>query len=185
MLALRGGGRVFLIAAAVGVAACNRAPEITRPSPALMSATAASDTSQPPPAIFEWRCVTASPPPADCSRPIEGPRSSAVAANPPSAPVNLAVAIVSARVTLTWQMPPASDPATSFVVEAGSSSGRIDQANFDTGSTATTFAVDGVPAGTYYVRVRAKNAAGTSGPSAEIVVTVSGPCLSPPDARPT
>ena len=39
-------------------------------------------------------------------------------------------------------------------------------------SRATTMTSSGVPAGVYYVRIRAKNACGTSPPSSEIIVTL-------------
>jgi predicted phage tail protein len=84
---------------------------------------------------------------------------------------------------LNWLAPTSTDPATSYVIEAGSSSGATDIAVFDTGSTATTLTVTGVPAGTYFVRVRAKNSSGSSAPSNEIVLTVGGgppPCTTAP-----
>ncbi|MCX6553371.1 MAG: S8 family serine peptidase, partial [Acidobacteria bacterium] len=58
------------------------------------------------------------------------------------------------------------------MIEAGSAPGQADLANFSTGSTATSFAASGVGAGTYYVRVRATNAFGTSGPSNEATLSV-------------
>ena len=60
------------------------------------------------------------------------------------------------------------------VIEAGSSSGLANVAAFDTGSAATTLTAPNVPAGTYFVRVRARTAGGTSPPSNEIIVTVRG-----------
>jgi hypothetical protein len=72
------------------------------------------------------------------------------------------------------------------VVEAGSVSGANNLAVFDTGNTETTVTVTNVPAGTYYVRVRARNISGTSGPSNEVIVVVGAvpppPC--PPPAAP-
>ena len=61
--------------------------------------------------------------------------------------------------------------------------GRDEYRGFDTGSTATTLTVTGVPAGTYFVRVLAKNSSGSSAPSNEIVLTVGGgpsPCTTAP-----
>jgi hypothetical protein len=88
-------------------------------------------------------------------------------------PSNLASTVVGSTVTLTWQ-PPASGSPLSYVIEAGSSPGNANLAVFDTGSAATTVTVPNVPAGTYYVRVRARSG-GSSGTSNEVVVTVGGP----------
>jgi predicted phage tail protein len=86
---------------------------------------------------------------------------------------------------LNWLAPSSPDRATSYVIEAGSSSGATNLAAFDTGSSATTLTVTDVPAGTYYVRVRASNSAGPSAPSNEVVLTVGGgpaPCTTLPEA---
>jgi hypothetical protein len=91
-----------------------------------------------------------------------------VAPAPPSA-----LTIVSnsgGTVVLSWAS--ASGSPSSYSVEAGSSPGLANLANSDVGLT-TTLTATGVGAGTYYVRVRARNACGTSGPSNEIVVTVA------------
>lgn len=99
----------------------------------------------------------------------------------PGAPV-LAPAVVSGdTVTLNWT-PAANDAATSYVLEAGSASGLSDLANTDTGSSLTTLTATSVPGGTYFVRVRARNASGTSAPSNEIVVVVAGACTTPPQS---
>jgi Fibronectin type III domain len=105
----------------------------------------------------------------------------ALAAPGPSG--NLSGSVSGSTVTLNWLAPTSPDPATSYVIEAGSSSGATNIAVFDTDSTATTLTVTGVPAGTYFVRVRAKNSSGSSAPSNEIVLTVGGgppPCTTAP-----
>jgi lysophospholipase L1-like esterase len=101
----------------------------------------------------------------------------------PGTPFNLAGTVSGNRVTLTWQTPLGGDAPSSFVIEAGSASGRTDLANFDTGSVATTFVATGVPAATYYVRIRSRNSVGVSAPSNEVtlVVATSG-CTAPPGA---
>jgi hypothetical protein len=70
-------------------------------------------------------------------------------------------------------MPPGSQP-TSYVVEAGSFSGASNITVFDTGSAATSLTVNNVPPGTYFVRVRGKDAAGIGPASNEVTVVVGG-----------
>jgi hypothetical protein len=72
-------------------------------------------------------------------------------------------------VTLTWTAPPG--PILAFVVEAGSVSGAGDIASVDTGSPQTSLAAT-APPGTYFVRVRGRNACGIGPPSAGIKVIV-------------
>ena len=99
-------------------------------------------------------------------------RERVTAFDAPAPSTNLLASVSGSAVTLTWLQPPSTDPATSFVIEAGSSPGAANIAVFDTGNAATTLSVSGVPAGTYFVRVRAKNSSGTSAPSNEVVITV-------------
>jgi hypothetical protein len=75
-------------------------------------------------------------------------------------------------VTLNWAHGGGSAPS-SYVIEAGSFPGATNLANVDTLSAATTFFAPGVGDGTYFVRVRAKNACGVSAASNEVVLTVS------------
>jgi hypothetical protein len=107
----------------------------------------------------------------------ESSRAAAVSAGPSG----LAVAVAGSTVTLTWSS--SSAPATSYIVEAGSTSGLSDLARLDTGSASTTLVVTNVPDGTYFVRVRARDAAGgESGPSNEAVATVGASCQGVPAA---
>jgi hypothetical protein len=103
----------------------------------------------------------------------------------PGSPTNLTASAIGNVVTLTWTAPSSGDAPTSYVIEAGSSSGASNLANFDTGSTATALMATAVPPGTYFVRVRARNAASTSGASNETAISVGGgpgPCTSIPGA---
>lgn len=99
-----------------------------------------------------------------------GPAHLAVVPRPP-APATLSAEVVGTRVTLRWTAGPGPGLATAYRVEAGSSSGLADLATMTTGTT-PTLAVEDVPPGTYYVRVRASNWGGRSAASPEIVVTV-------------
>jgi len=71
-------------------------------------------------------------------------------------------------VHLSWN-PPAGDAssAASYVVEAGSAAGLSNLAVVNVGAT-TRFSA-AVPAGVYYIRVRAANARGVGAPSNEVV----------------
>ncbi len=75
--------------------------------------------------------------------------------------------------TLAWNRVP---NATSYVVEAGSRPGAADLARV---VAATNGLVVNVPPGTFYVRVRAVNAAGVSAPSREIIVRGPGAPMPP------
>lgn len=99
----------------------------------------------------------------------------------PNAPSGLTVTVNGSTVVLNWIAPVAGDPATSFVIEAGSASGGADIVSFDTTLFTTTFTAMNVPSGTYFVRVRARNGSGVSGPSNEGIVLVGvTPCSPPP-----
>jgi hypothetical protein len=82
----------------------------------------------------------------------------------------LLTAIIGRRVTLSWS-PPATPGTAAYELVVGSARGRADVGTFNVGNVLTV-AVDAVPPGTYYVRVRAVNAQGPGAPSNEVVVTV-------------
>jgi outer membrane protein assembly factor BamB len=88
---------------------------------------------------------------------------------PPQAPGPLTAAVSSGVVALSWGA--ASGNAESYVIEAGAASGLTNLAVLDTGVLDTQFAA-AVPAGTYYVRIRARNGFGASTPSNELTLVV-------------
>jgi predicted phage tail protein len=105
------------------------------------------------------------------------------AATAPGAPGNLSTSSSGSTVTLTWTAPGSGDATTGYVIEAGSAPGLANLAVVVTGSTATSFSATGIGSGTYYVRVRAQNASGTSGASNESTLVVgSSACTSAPGA---
>jgi all-beta uncharacterized protein len=180
---LNGGVLGVMIASTAWLASCDRAR-----SPATPTATNAMAGSAPSvgiggpvvPSVVPWHCIIATDSwqGADCQRPSAGHmvRLLAVgaAATVPGSPSNLSGDVSGSRVTLSWLGPSTGDLPASYVIEVGSAAGRADLANFDTGSNAATLVADGVSAGTYFVRVRARNSLGVSGASNEIVVTVAG-----------
>jgi len=87
-------------------------------------------------------------------------------------PQGLIFGVNGSNVTLLWSYPQSSTAPASYVIEAGSYPGAANLANFDTLSSVKGYFAPGVGPGTYFVRVRAKNACGVSGSSNEIVVKV-------------
>ncbi len=76
---------------------------------------------------------------------------------------------VSAR--MTWQPPGGAEPPTSYVLETGTATGKNDVATFIIPGNTTTTDRQGVP-GTFFLRVYARNACGTSPASNEVEVTL-------------
>ena len=84
-------------------------------------------------------------------------------------PTNLAYTLSGSPLTLTWA---AGTGASSYQLQAGSSSGRVDLADRDLLSPATSLVAPNVGVGTYFVRVRSNNSCGQSAPSNEVVVII-------------
>jgi lysophospholipase L1-like esterase len=174
---------VVVASATFILSGCGRLIEPTRPT--AVSSPSVSPVDALAPAV-DWNCVavaTAAQRPGNCPARPQAVSPSAAATAAPAAPLNLVGTTSGSRVALAWQAPAGGDAPTSYVIEAGSASGRTDLANFDTGVAAPAFTADNVPSATYFVRVRAKNAAGVSAPSNEIVLNVNATgCPAPPDA---
>ena len=140
---------------------------------------------------IEWRCLASHGPQAlggfailpdlacGAARPALAERQPQAALSAPGAPTNLTFLVTGSTVTLNWAIGPSERPPTSYVIEAGSAPGGSDLVTFDTGSAITSLVATAVPPGVYFVRVRAKNVAGLSAPSNEVVITVGGACVGP------
>ena len=81
------------------------------------------------------------------------------------------------RLILAWGEPEGGGAPLDYIVEAGSASGLANIATLVVDRRAFTY--DPVPAGFYFLRVRARNGAGVSDPSQEVMV-VAGGAASPP-----
>ncbi len=111
----------------------------------------------------------------------------------PRPPANLTMSLDGALATLRWEpgagdlkplmvpAPAGGTAATTHIVLARTTPGGAPVAQVDTGSANTSFSM-AAPAGTFYVRVQARNAFGTSAPSAEIRVDVQPQPPEPPAA---
>lgn len=87
---------------------------------------------------------------------------------PPGPPGTLTWSVTGGVVSLSWG---AATGAASYVIDAGTVSGITDIGSFPLAGSGTTFNAP-VPPGTYFVRIRAVNAAGSSAPSNEVTVVV-------------
>lgn len=115
------------------------------------------------------------------------PEASVVVSEPspiPGPPGNFWARTVGRTVSFTWTASVAGEPATSYTIEAGSAPGLSNLAQLATGSDRTSFDVPNVPAGTYWVRVRGSNAAGTGAPSQDVAIVMgaSSGCVGLPGA---
>jgi hypothetical protein len=88
------------------------------------------------------------------------------------APTNLVVRINGGRLTATCAAAAFGGVPSGYLLEVGTATGLSNIATLNTGSTATAATFNGVPPGTYYVRIRTVNALGRSVVSNERVVTV-------------
>lgn len=90
---------------------------------------------------------------------------------PPGAPSGLTFTVAGDLATLSWTAPATGSPPISYIVEAGSASGAANLFNGNVGGV-TSLTARAAP-GVYFVRTRAVNPCGTSGPSNEVSFTVT------------
>jgi hypothetical protein len=85
----------------------------------------------------------------------------------PGAPGNLAVTTSGTSVVLSWS---AVNGAMEYIVLVGTSPSSSN--TLSTNTSQPTYPWSGVPAGSYYARVQARNSCGTSGSSNEVRFTI-------------
>jgi murein DD-endopeptidase MepM/ murein hydrolase activator NlpD len=103
----------------------------------------------------------------------------------PGVPRNFVATVPAAgTIALTWDAPSIGSAVTGYLLEAGTTSGAANLGQFPVGNR-TSYTAPGVPFGTYYLRLRATNAFGTSPATAEVSLTVgeSYACGDGPNAR--
>lgn len=113
-------------------------------------------------------------PPGSTASPAPAPTPTPAPAGIPGAPTGFTTTANGLFVSMTWKAPTAGGTATGYMIESGSAPGRTDIANFSSGSSVPGFSADKVGPATYYVRVRAINAAGSGPVSNESVLVVTG-----------
>jgi predicted phage tail protein len=99
---------------------------------------------------------------------------------PPGSPRNLKVRAAGDAVVLSWAPPAAGDPVADYVIDAGTSPSTPNIAYDTSVGSGLVALVNGVPPGRYYVRLRARNLAGSGAPSNVTSVLVGAPATIPP-----
>lgn len=117
---------------------------------------------------LSWGCLTD---PESC-----GMAASTISTSPSPivGPANFAAVVNGSTVTLNWQPPPGV-ASSGYLLEAGTAPGLNNIVIFVLLSQATTLTVNGVPAGTYFARIRGIAGSIATDPSNEVVVNVGGP----------
>jgi titin len=121
--------------------------------------------------LFAQNAVGTSPASAEAVVTVGAP------AVPPGPPRNLAGSSSGNMVSVSWSAPASGGAVGNYLAQVGTTPGGSD---VFTGSIGLATSASGVLGpGTYYIRIFAQNAAGTSLPSNELSVTVGGGCSVP------
>jgi hypothetical protein len=162
------------------------------PTPSLETVTAPTPLAAPPAAVATsiasgediGGCLSGGLAAACSSALSVQPRDvSRSAATAPGTPGGFTSTVSGSTVYLSWSAASSGDPVTTYVLEAGSAPGLANLVPGAAVGAATNYTATGVGNGTYYVRVRGRNASGTSAASNEIIVVVgSAACDTAPNA---
>lgn len=90
--------------------------------------------------------------------------------SPPGTPQGVTASLAGRTVTIGWSPGPAADRIATYLIEARATR-DVNPTTFVAPGSATSFNREAPPE-TYYVKVLARNACGTSEPSPELVVNV-------------
>ena len=96
----------------------------------------------------------------------------------PGAPQSLVQSVSGSTISITWGAPISGGAVTSYIVEAGSGPGLTNLYVGALPANQTALSAS-APAGSYFVRVRGRNDAGTGAASNEVVATVASSCSVP------
>lgn len=96
---------------------------------------------------------------------------------PPAAATGLTGQVNGVNALFAWTAPSTGGAVTDYVLEAGRSPGASDAATVTLPASAASYSATGVP-GTYFVRVRARNACGSAA-SNEVMVSLASACELP------
>jgi glucose/arabinose dehydrogenase len=106
----------------------------------------------------------------------------AASGGPPEPPRDLHVVVTGHTAIVRWNAPRQGAVPLQYQLEAGSFPGSANLVVVPVDGSANVLSFTGVPPGTYFVRVRAIGNAGTSAPSQDVMVVVSGACVTAPPA---
>jgi pimeloyl-ACP methyl ester carboxylesterase len=93
----------------------------------------------------------------------------------PGRPLGPRATTMASDVLVSWIPPASGGPVSTYILEGGTARGSADVGRVDTGSFKTSFSFSGVPAGRYFVRVIAANAAGEGLASEDVEVVIATP----------
>lgn len=139
------------------------------------------------PNVLEGGQVTGTPSARNASRLAElfpqvaAYRGGGPGPQPPGAPQNLQVVVNGSALSLSWQPGPGGAP-TDYLIAAGTGPGL---SNLVAGLpvSGTSLSASGIPIGSYWIRLYARNAAGIGGPSNEVNAVVGPSCTLPSAPR--
>ncbi len=97
---------------------------------------------------------------------------------PPHTPTTFTVTSQLSTVMMNWTPASTGGQAQRYLIDAGTASGNYNLGTIVVNAPATTISAGPAGVGTYYLRLRAQNALGTSAPTPERSVTV-GNCTAP------
>lgn len=101
-------------------------------------------------------------------------RGQPVATAPPDPPTAFSASAQLSTATFSWTPASTGGAVQQFLIDAGTAPGVYNLGTVPVNAPATSFTAGGVPAGTYYLRMRAQNALGVSAPTAERTLVVGG-----------
>lgn len=97
---------------------------------------------------------------------------------PPDTPTAFSATAQLSTATFAWTPATTGGAVQRFLIDAGTAPGTYNLGTVPVNAPTTSLSVGGVPAGTYYLRIKAQNALGTSAPTSERTLIVGG-CTAP------